>query len=334
MKSSKWFLGVLVIVALVVGVFLFSQDKTPSSILKSQVTTQKPYKVGIFEVVRHPVLDGMVQAFETNLTAKLSRPVEFVSMIPDGDASKIEQMAQKFATEGYDLVYVVGTNLALSLAKKTTAIPIVLGAATDPVSAGLIASWEKPGNNITGTSDLSPVVSQLDRLAQILPRASRIGIIYNPSEDNSSIIVKRFTMECAKRGLAPVTATITNPNDIRQTLVALYGKIDALYAPTDATLQSGFSVLIKTATELKIPIFSVDQGTASQGAIFSVGFDYTGLGRVSAQMATDILQGGQSPANMPIRLADEFQLFFNVKQIHMLGLKVPKTWSREGRQVP
>lgn len=176
--------------------------------------------------------------------------------------------------------------------------------------------------------------SQLDRLEEILPQARRIGIMYNPSEDNAGIIVDRFKAESTERGLTPVTATIANPNEIRQTLVALSGRIDALYAPTDATLQSGFPALIRTANELGIPVFSVDQGTASQGAIFSVGFDYTSLGRISGQMAAEILKEGKSPATMPIRLADEFQLFYNPEQIQKLGLEVPASWPAEGKKVP
>jgi len=141
-------------------------------------------------------------------------------------------------------------------------------------------------------------------------------IIYNPAEDNSGIIVRRFKSECEKQGLTSVTATVSNQNEIRQTLVSLVGKIDVLYAPTDATVQSAFPMLIGTANELNIPVFNCEEGTVKDGALFSVGFNYSDLGRISADMAIEILVNGKSPSEMPIRLADRYQLFYNSTQIN------------------
>lgn len=333
MKKNKWFLGIFVILVLVAGILLLNirNSRLPEEELKE--SPDRIYKIGIFEVVRHPVLDAMAEEFRNSLEKDLNGRVNYITMVPEGDASKIEQMAQKFATDAYDLVFVIGTNLAQSLAKKTSSIPIVLGAATDPKAAGLINSWEHPGGNITGTSDLSPVKAQLDSLLEILPEAKRIGIIYNPSEDNSGIIASRFKMECEKRDLTPVAKTISNQNEIKQTIISLVGKIDALYAPTDATLQSAFPVLIATADELKIPVFNCDEGTVEKGAIFSVGFDYKTLGRISAEMAMNILINEKSPSGMPIRLADKFQLYYNQSQIEKLNLSIPSSWVNIGKRI-
>jgi len=332
MKNVKWLVPTVIVVVLLVTAAIVLNSRYDSGPGKN-AAHPKTYKVGVFEVVRHPVLDSMAQTFQTELNKSLSGHVEFVTMVPEGDASKTEQMAQEFATDNYDLVFVIGTNQAQSLAKKTTTIPIVLGAATDPKAAGLVGSWEVPGGNITGTSDLSPIGAQLDRMSEILPKARRVGIIYNPAEDNSTIIVGRFKSECENRGLEPVAATISNQNEVRQTLVSLVGKIDVLYAPTDATIQSAFDLLIGTADELKIPVFNCDEGTVNKGALFSVGFDYSDLGRIAAEMATEIFNAGKSPASMPIRLADKVQLFYNPAPIEKLGLTLPESWKVKGRAV-
>ena len=327
MKNGRWYVGIGLVIVLIALIFCLNQDGGPPT------PGEKHFKVGVFEVVRHPVLDGMADTFRETLEGDFPGRVEFVTMVPEGDAAKTEQMARKFATEGYDLVFVIGTNQAQSLMKKADSLPIVLGAATDPQSAGLVDSWEQPGHNVTGTSDLSPIISQLDRLAEVLPNAKRIGIIYNPSEDNSEIIAGRFKIECQERGLTPVVATISNQNEIKQTLVSLVGKVDALYAPTDATIQSAFPLLVRTANEVEIPVFNCDEGTAKQGAIFSVGFNYDDLGRISAEMAAVILNGKKRPAEMPIRQADRFELYYNSRQIEEFGLAVPETWKQEGKQV-
>ena len=318
----------LLVASIILGLIIIERSSDRS------LDPQTPhYKIGIFQVARHPVLDAMADTFQKHAKENLSGKIVFVALVPEGDASKNEQMAQRFVSDKFDLVFVIGTNQAQTLAKKTSTIPIVLGAATDPQAAGLVKSWEHPGANVTGTSDLSPIASQLTRLLEILPQAKRIGIIYNPAEDNSGIIVSRFKDECKARGLTSVTATVSNQNEVRQTLVSLVGKIDVLYAPTDATIQSAFPLLIGTANELNIPVFDCDEGTVKDGALFSVGFNYSDLGRISAEMAIDILENGKSPSGMPIRLADTYQLFYNPTQVNRYSLSLPDSWQEQGTEV-
>ncbi len=324
MSKGKWILGV-VFIAVLIGLIYLSNTVRP--------TSEDTYRIGVFQVVRHPVLDSMAESFQAGLEAQYPGKVQFDVKVPEGDAGKTEQMAQSFASGNHDLVFVIGTNLAQSLAKKTKTMPVVLGGATDPLSAGLVDSWERPGRNITGTSDLSPVAAQLDRLQEILPQAKRIGIIHNPSEDNSKIILHHFKRECEQRSLAPVSVTIASPNDIQQTVVSLVGRIDVLYAPTDATVQSAFPALIRVANEVNLPVFNCDEGTVRKGAIFSVGFNYEDLGRISAEMAASILTGESKPEEMPIRMVDTWTLYYNVEQIQSLGLSVPESWPELGVRV-
>lgn len=325
MKKNKWVLGI-VFIAVLVGLLYLVNHRHGGPI--NQI-----YRVGVFQVVRHPVLDSMAKSFEDGLRSRYGDKVEFDVRVPEGDAGKTEQMALGFATGGYSLVFVIGTNQAQSLAKKTSTLPIVLGGATDPQAAGLVENWAKPGKNVTGTSDLSPVALQLDDLRELLPQAKRIGIIYNPSEDNSKIILAHFNRICNEKNLTSVSVTISSPNDIQQTLVSLVGKIDALYAPTDATVQSAFPALIKVANEVKLPVFNCDEGTASKGAIFSLGFKYEDIGRTSAEMATTILDGKAKPQDMPIQLVGTSTLYYNHKQIQAFGLAVPKRWLKAGTKV-
>jgi putative ABC transport system substrate-binding protein len=323
--QGKWFVGLLLVVALVGAVFVLNQ--------RSEIRPDHTYEVGVFQVVRHPALDSMTKAFCDDLSARYAGKIQFDTKIPEGDAGKTEQMAQAFATGRYDLVFVVGTNLAQSLAKKTTTIPIVLGAATDPQSAGLVDTWDKPGRNVTGTSDLSPIGAQLDRLKELMPQVKQVGIIYNASEDNSRIIFERFKTACAQRNLNLIPKTISSPNEVEQTVVALSGKVDALYAPTDATVQTAFPMLIKAANEVRIPVFSCDQGTVQKGAIFSVGFDYADLGHTAAEMAMEILDGKAKPESMPIRLVGKSSLYYSETQLKSYGLSVPESWTKDGKRV-
>jgi putative ABC transport system substrate-binding protein len=324
MNKRNWILGIGLLAALVGFIYLANS---------SHETASSSHRIGVFQVVRHPALDSMAQSFQETLESRFPGRVQFDVQIPEGDAAKTEQMSERFAIGKYDLVFVIGTNLAQSLSKKTRTMPIVLGGATDPQAAGLVDSWEKPGRNITGTSDLSPVGEQLDRLRQIMGHAKRVGIIYNPSEDNSKIILAHFVKACEARSLTPVPVTISSPNDIQQTIVSQVGKVDAIYAPTDATVQSAFPALIKIANEVQLPVFDCDEGTVRAGAMFSVGFNYGDLGRTSAEMAAAILEGEAMPRDLAIRLVGTSTLYYNPTRIQSLGLVVPEEWSREGVKV-
>jgi len=326
MKANiKYIITAAVFVVLAGAIFLTGRQQK-----SEQENATKTFQVAIFQIVRHPVLDTLPEGFKEVLNAKFPGRVKYESFVPEADPGKIEQMATKIATQNFDMAFVIGTNCAQSLAKKTKTLPIVLGAATDPKSAGLVETWEKPGGNITGTSDLSPIDVQLDRLQELLPKATKIGVIYNPSEDNSKIILERFKLETEKRGQEGVTATVSSQKEIKQTVVSLKGRVDALYAPTDATVQKAFEVLIKTANEIKMPVFNCDKGTAEKGALFSVGFDYRDLGVISGKMAVQILEGSAMPADMPIRMADINSLFYNKQQIETFGLDVPQAWNEKG----
>lgn len=324
-KQFGWVIGLVLLLIVLIYIAGYWGDKRTNG--------TKKFNVGIFQIARHPVLDMIPLGFREILDLKFPGQIHYETMIPEGDPGKIEQMAKMFATQKYDLVFVIGTNCAQSLAKKTATIPIVLGAATDPLTSGLIDDWERPGRNVTGTSDLSPVGIQLDRIRELIPEVKRIGAVYNPSEDNSKSLMERLKIECSKRNLVPVLVTVSSQNEMKQTVVSLKGKVDTLYAPTDATVQTAFDVLIKTATELKLPVFNCDEGTVKKGALFSVGFNYLDIGKTSGEMAAKILKGEAKPETMPIQFVGQNALFYNQKQIDFFGFKVPASWIRDGKRI-
>jgi putative ABC transport system substrate-binding protein len=330
---NKKLIGVIAFVAALIAVIYlvnFRPGPRPGNSQEARGTAAAPWKVGVFQIVRHPALDDLAKGFRQVLDDSFPSGVEYDIQVADGDAGKIEAMANRFATGRYDLVYVIGTNCAQSLSRKAPTLPIVLGGATDPESAGLVKSWEQPGGMITGTSDLSPIGEQIDTLLVVMPKTKRIGVIYNAAEENSQIVVKRFDRECERRQLQPVHATISNENEVRQTVVSLAGKVDALYAPTDATIQAAFSPLIRTADELKLPVFDCDENSARAGAIFSIGSSYLDLGRTSGSMAVEILRDKRKPATIPIRLSDRTVLYYNQGAMKAHGLEVPEAWSKTG----
>ena len=104
---------------------------------------------------------------------------------------------------------------------------------------------EKPGTNVTGTTDMNPIDKQLDLLLKIVPKARTIGILYNSSEINSQIQVKKMKELAEAKGLTVREATVSSVNDIQQSAQSLVGQVDAIYVPTDNVIASAMPVLAK-----------------------------------------------------------------------------------------
>ena len=94
-----------------------------------------------------------------------------------GDQSNCETIANKLVNEGVDLIFANATPAAQAVAAKTTTIPILITSVTDPATSGLVAANDAPGNNVTGTSDLTPVEQQIQLLTQLLPNAKKIAVM-------------------------------------------------------------------------------------------------------------------------------------------------------------
>ena len=147
-----------------------------------------------------------------------------------------------------DLICAIATPAAQSIANATKDIPILGTAITDYVGAKLAASNDKPGANVSGTSDMNPIKEQVDLLMKLCPNAKTIGVIYCSSEVNSEVQVKAMTEYAASKGLTVKTATISTVNDIQQAAQSLNTKVDAFYAPTDNVLASAMPTLISIPT--------------------------------------------------------------------------------------
>src|SRR5690625_3378781 len=152
-----------------------------------------PIQVGITQIVEHPALDAARQGFIDRL-AELGyaegTDVVYDIQSAQGDPGTALTIAQKFAADRVDLVLAIATPTAQAAAQAIRDIPILITAVTDPVAAELVDSIERPGTNVTGTSDLTPVRSQLELLKALVPSATRVGVIYNAGEVNSVVQVE------------------------------------------------------------------------------------------------------------------------------------------------
>ena len=135
------------------------------------------YKIGILQLVQHTALDAANEGFIAALD-EAGIQYDLDSQNASGDQSACQTVASKFANDKKDLILAIATPAAQAVAGAVTDTPVLITAVTDPAESGLVDDNQKPGGNVTGTSDLTPVKEQIDLLKQILPDAKKVGILY------------------------------------------------------------------------------------------------------------------------------------------------------------
>jgi len=288
----------------------------------------KQVQLGIIQVAEHSALDAARNGFLESLAEKGYKEGENLAVDyknAQGDQSTLQNIARKFVQDKKDIILAIATPSAMTMAKETTEIPILITAVTDPVAAKLVKSMEKPGTNVTGTSDINPVKEQLALIKEIIPNAQKVGILYNSSEVNSQVQVDIAKEAASELGLQLEEAIATNTSEVMQAAQSLVGKVDAFYLPTDNTVISALASVITVAEENKIPVIAGEsESVKNGGALATIGINYHELGRVTGEMAARVLSG-EKPQDMPIQTLPGTDIVVNITAAERMGVEIPKS---------
>ncbi|MBQ1866949.1 ABC transporter substrate-binding protein [Selenomonas sp.] len=292
----------------------------------SEQAGNKTYKIGVVQLVEHSALDAANKGFVDGLKERgfeEGKNVTFDQQNAQADQSNLQNIAQRFVSGKMDLICAIATPAAQTIANATKDIPILGTAITDYVGAKLVTSNDRPGANVSGTSDMNPIKEQIDLLVKICPNAKTIGTIYCSSEVNSEVQVKAMKEYAEAKGLTVKIATISTVNDIQQAAQSLVGEVDAFYVPTDNIIASAMPNLVAITDAAKKPVFCGEPNMVKAGGLATYGIDYYKLGVQTGHMAADVLEGKAKPAEMPIQTAQDLKVVINKKNAAALGITIP-----------
>ena len=280
------------------------------------------YKIGVIQLVEHSALDAANKGFVKALKES-GLNVDIDQQNAQNDQSAAQTIANKFVSDGDDLIFAIATPAAQAAAGATTDIPIVGTAITDFAESGLVKSNDKPETNVTGTSDLTPVAEQLDMLHEVLPDAKKVGLLYASNEANSKIQIDMAKKELDKLGVSYEEFSVSSSNEVQSVVESAVSKIDALYAPTDNTIAAAAAQVGQIALENKIPFIAGEEGMFTDGkGLFTLSIDYTDLGYQAGEMAIKILKGESKPQDMAIETTpkDKLKVLKNEDVAKELGI--------------
>jgi len=310
--------------SIIVATFLVTALFGGCSASKTGDSSEKVFKIGITQIVEHSALDsarkGFIAALKDNgYSEGKNLKIDFQNA--QGDMPTTQTIAQKFVNDKVDMIFAISTPSAQAAYNATKEIPIVITAVTDPVSAGLAKSMDSSGNNVTGTSDATPMEQQFNLFLKLYKNAKKIGMIYNTSESNSGIQVEQAKALASKMGLTLVPQGITSVNDIPQTIDSLLGKIDLLYLPTDNMVASSMPIIVKKCYAASIPVIGAEKGEVQGGALCTVGIDYNKLGYESGLKAVEILKG-KAPKDIKISVQENAAVIINSDATKKLNIQI------------
>ncbi len=266
---------------------------------EDEASEDEAFKIGVIQYVQHAALDLSNEGFFAALDdAGLNYTADQQNAA--GEASSCDTIADTLVNDGNDLILAIATPAAQAVAGKTSEIPIILTAVTDPAESGLAETNEAPGANVTGTSDLTPVKEQMDLLMEILPETKTVGILYCSSEANSVLQADMAKEALDALNVAYTDLTVSSSNEIQTVIESAVGSVDALYCPTDNMIAAGMATVGMIANENGIPVICGEEGMTNAGGLATYGIDYYELGYLAGQQAVDILVNGADPATTPI----------------------------------
>ena len=257
------------------------------------------YTIGVIQLTEHSALDAANKGFVEALK-KSGLNVKFDQQNAQNDQSACQTISSKFVSDGVDLIYAIATPAAQAAAAATTDIPIVGCAITDYAASGLVQDNDKPGTNVTGASDLTPVAEQLEMMQKVLPDVKKVGLLYCTAESNSDVQIKAAKAELDKLGIEYADFTVSSSNEIQSVVESAVGKVDALYSPTDNTIAAGAAQVGQICKENKLPFIAGEEGMCNAGGLFTLSINYKDLGSAAGKMAIKILKGEAKPEDMPI----------------------------------
>jgi ABC-type uncharacterized transport system substrate-binding protein len=244
----------------------------------------------------------------------------------EGRSERYAEFAAEFVRLKVD---VIAASAAASFAVKlaTSAIPIVIPAAQDPVGMGLVASLARPGGNITGLSaqQTDTAGKRVELLREVVPGLGRLGILANAGDPGAALDMREVQTAARTLGLEVVTSEIRRAEDIAPAFDALKGRVDALYVAAEAVVNANRSRINTLALAARLPTMHGLREWVEAGGLMAYSANFPDLYRRAAELVDKILRGTK-PSDIPIEQPVRFDLIVNLTTAKALGLTIPETF--------
>ncbi len=286
-------------------------------------------KIGIIQYAAHPSLDNCREGIENGLNAS-SYKDKITIDVQNGqnDSASCDTMAKNMIAKDYDMIFAIATPAAVSAysAAQNSDTPVIFCAVSDPVTAGLTASFDAGNENCTGTADVLELDKQVELIQTLQPNVKKIGILYTTTEANSVSQLATFKEICEGKGIEVVEQGVSGSADIPQAAVSLCSKVDCLNNFTDNNVVNSLNVVLEAANAANIPVYGSEIEQVKNGCLASISIDYVALGEKTAEMGVQVLDGAKC-SEMAVGKISEGTAVVNSDVLEKFGITLPDALS-------
>jgi len=314
-----------ILLALAAGILLMPLDA-------SAQTSAKVYRIGTLDMNPPDLTSPSAMAFYDELRQR--GYVEGQNLIVErrnaaGQPDQLPALARELVALRPDLIVASSPQPNRAVKDATSTIPIVMIAVGDPVRAGLVASLARPGGNLTGVAAVVPggfMAKMLELLHQAVPKATRIAMLINPTNEMHRILVPLEIPEAARRLRIQIQVIEARTADeIEPAINAAVGeRAEALFIQGDPVFNNPPERLPQLVARTGLPALYFSRTQALAGGLISYGPNFVEISRRAAGYVDRILKGAK-PGDLAIEQPTKFELVINLKTAKALGLTIPQS---------
>jgi putative tryptophan/tyrosine transport system substrate-binding protein len=243
-----------------------------------------------------------------------------------GDPDSMQRFARELVALQPDVILASTTPTTTALVQQTRTIPIVFAIVGDPIGSGFVASFPRPGGNVTGFNVSEPTQASkwVGLLREIAPGVARIAILFNPaSATYAEYWLNPFKDAAAAFAVEAISAPVRDSSGLDTVVAALSrGRNSGLIAMPDSFLVAHRAEITLLAARYRLPAVYPYRVFAEVGGLLSYGVDLTDNFRRAATYIDRILNG-EKPSDLPVQAPVKLELVINLKTAKTLGLTIP-----------
>ena len=286
------------------------------------------YIVGICEQMEHVSLSEATRGFKDGLVEILGEDsVVFREQNAGGEQANCTTIIDGFVSDGVDLILANATWPLQAAASATNSIPVLGTSVTDYATALNLDNFDGTiGRNISGTSDLVDLQAQAQIVQELFPEAENVGLLYCSGEPNSVYQIETVRGYLEDMGYTCEVYAFTDVNDLASVTQAACDSSDVIYIPTDNTVAANTESVANVVLAAGVPVVGGDPGICSGCGVATIATDYYELGKLTAQMAAEILTGEADISTMAVQYGP-MQKIYNSANCDTLNITVPEDYT-------
>ena len=289
------------------------------------------YTVGICEQMEHVSLSEATRGFKDALVEAFGEDgVRFSEGNALGEQNSCATIIDGFIAEGVDLILANATWPLQAAASATSEIPVLGTSVTDYATALDLGEFDGViGTNVSGTSDLVPLEDQAALIKELFPEAGTVGLLYCSGEPNSVYQVETVRAELEGMGYACEAYAFTDANDLGAVALTACDGSDLIYIPTDNTVAANTETVANVVIPAGVPVVGGDPGICSGCGVATITCDYYELGRLTGELAAEILRGETDVSALPVQYLEPLKVY-NAENCAALGVEIPEGYTPLG----